>query len=175
MAEDATALQTRRRLYDVVVAAPGISAREIQRAGGTAWGDTTYHLLRLEEAGHVHRERGAQQDFYFARAVPVAAGPVLRLSRSPSVRRVLIALLEEPGLDLDALAARSTLTPGRLTMLLRRMVVLGLVTEGRREAVATYAVGDRRAIGQLMVQYRHGPIDAAVERLIATWAELFPS
>src|SRR5512135_1206997 len=98
--DDPLSLETRRRLYEAARGGPGRSAREIQRAAGTAWGETTYHLDRLERSGLVHRERGPHQDFYFAASVPLGERTLLRVARSSAARRILVALLRQSDLTL---------------------------------------------------------------------------
>jgi len=174
MVEDPLALATRRRLYDTIVATPGLSAREIQRAAETAWGETTYHLLRLEEAGHVHREHGTHQDFYFAAGVPLGDRTLLRLARSATVRRILVVLLEEPDRTLEEIAARSGTSLSRTSIHLRRLVETALVETGARDRYRTFRIGDRRRIAQVLVRQRGGYADEYVDRLVDVLAEMFP-
>ncbi|MCI4367418.1 MAG: winged helix-turn-helix transcriptional regulator [Thermoplasmata archaeon] len=171
MVEDPLALVTRRRLYDTVVGTPGLSAREIQRATGTAWGETTYHLLRLEEAGHVHREHGTHQDFYFAEGVPLGDRTLLR---SSTVRRILVVLLEEPDRTLEEIAERSRTSLSRSSIHVRRLVETGLVETGVRERWRTFRIGDRRRIAQVLVGQRGGYGDEYIDRLVDVFAEMFP-
>ena len=51
MDEELLSLPTRRRLYEAVRRHPGVGARQLQRAAGTGWGETVYHLDRLTAAG----------------------------------------------------------------------------------------------------------------------------
>lgn len=173
MQEEPLALETRRRLYAAIRSAPGLGAREAQRAAGTGWGETVYQLQRLTDAGLLHRERGGHQDHYFAREVPPADRPLFRLARSPSARRLLVALLEAPGSTVPELEERTGLSPGRLSVHLRRLVETGLVATGRRERWRTFETIDRERILRLLVEYRRTFADEWVERWLDTWSELF--
>jgi predicted transcriptional regulator len=174
MVEDPLALATRRRLYDSVVATPGLSAREVQRATGTAWGETTYHLLRLEEAGHIHREHGTHQDFYFAEGVPVGERTLLRLARSRTARRILVVLLETPDRTLEEIADQTATSRSRTSIHLRRLVETALVATGARERRRTFHIGDRRRIAQVLVLHQRGYGDEYIDRLVDLFADLFP-
>ena len=174
MEDDLLALERRRRLYQVVLATPGLSAREIQRAAGTAWGETVYHLDRLEGSGFVHREQGPHQDFYFAPTVPLGDRTVLRLARSTAVRGILVTLIQEPQLTLQEVADRAAISLSRASIHLRRLLDTALVVSGRRGNLRTFAVGDRERVARVLVAYREGYADDAVERLVDTWAALFP-
>lgn len=174
MAEDPLALETRRRIYDVVVASPGLSAREVQRAAGTAWGETTYHLQKLEDGHHVHRERGAHQDFFFASDVPLGKRTLLRIGRSRAARRILVVLLEEPDLTLEEIAREAALSVPRISVHLRRLLELGVVEVRRRERWRTFRITDRSRVGEILTEQSAVYQDTYVDRLVNTWSELFP-
>ncbi|MGD0250709.1 MAG: MarR family transcriptional regulator [Thermoplasmata archaeon] len=173
MEDDPLALDTRRRLYVAVREAPGLGAREAQRVAGTAWGETVYHLDRLTDAGLIHRERSGHQDHYFIASIPIGDRQLLRFTRSTSARRVLVALLESPSSTVPDLELRTKLSPGRLSVHLRRLVETGLVRTGRQGRLRTFEVQDQERVVRLLVSYRSGIADEWVERLLSTWAELF--
>ncbi len=174
MEEDLLALPTRRRLYEIVRRAPGLGAREVQRAAGTGWGETVYHLERLTDGHLLQRERAGHQDHYFVAAVPLGDRNLLRLARSASARRLLVALLEAPGATVPDLSEKTGLSPGRLSVHLGRMAELSLLTTGRQGRLRTFELADRPRILRLLVTYREGLADAWVERWLATWSELLP-
>jgi predicted transcriptional regulator len=167
------ALATRRQLYEVVRKAPGIGAREVQRAAGTGWGETVYHLERLTGAHLLHKESSERQDHYYAAEVPLADRRLLGLARSPTVRRVLVALLEVPSQTVPELTERTGVSPGRLSVHLRRLLEVGVLRAGRRERYRTFEVTDRERMVRLLITYREGLADDWVERLLETWTELF--
>lgn len=173
MQDDLLALETRRRLYEAVRAQPGIGAREVQRAAAMGWGETVYHLDRLTDSGLIHRERSGHQDHYFAADVPLGDRGLLRLVRSESARRLLVALLEQPGATVPDLENRTGLSTGRLSVHLRRLVGTGIVRTGRNGRLRTFEVADRERVIRQLVTYRSGIADAWVERLLETWSELF--
>lgn len=172
MEEDLLALATRQRLFDAVRRAPGIGAREVQRAAGTGWGETVYHLDRLTSGGLLHRERSGHQDHYFVASVPLGDRRLLRLARSPSARRLLVALLDRPGSTVPDLCAATGLSEGRLSVHLRRLVETTSVRTGRRGRLRTFEVVDREGAMRTLVTYRASFADAWADRLLDTWAEL---
>jgi predicted transcriptional regulator len=173
MEEDLLTLDTRRRLFDAVRRTPGSGAREVQRAAGTGWGETVYHLEKLTEAGLVHREHGDHQDHYFVASVPLGDRQLLRLTRSASARRLLMALLEEPNRTVPDLIERTSLSAGRLSVHLRRLMETGIVHTGRKGRLRTFEVVDRDRAIRLLTTYRSGVGDEWVERLLETWSNLF--
>ncbi|MCI4347739.1 MAG: winged helix-turn-helix transcriptional regulator [Thermoplasmata archaeon] len=173
MEDDLLALDTRRRLYAVVQHSPGLGSREIQRQTGMAWGETTYHLDRLVTAGLVHREQGGHQDFYFAATVPLGDRTLLRLARSEASRRILSALLVASNQTVPELEERTGMSPGRLSIHLRRFLETGLVAAGRRDRFRTFTIVDRERVVRLLIAYRASFADGWVDRLLETWSEVF--
>lgn len=173
MEDDLLALDTRRRLYAVVQQSPGLGSREIQRRTEMAWGETTYHLDRLVTAGLVHREEGGHQDYYFAASVPLGDRTLLRLARSEASRKILGALLVAPDLTVPELQERTGLSPGRLSIHLRRFLATGLVAAGRRERFRTFSIVDRARVVRLLIAYRTSFTDEWIDRLLETWSEVF--
>ncbi|MGC2289140.1 MAG: hypothetical protein WA688_04710 [Thermoplasmata archaeon] len=173
MEDDLLALETRRRIYTVVVQSPGLASREIQRQTRMAWGETTYHLDRLVTAGLVHREQGGHQDFYFASTVPLGDRTLLRFARSEAARQVLGALLTVSDVTVPELQERTGLSAGRLSIHLRRFLETGLVQAGRRERFRTFRVAERDRVVRLLIAYRAGFADGWVDRLLETWSEVF--
>lgn len=138
-----------------------------------AWGETVYHLDRLVDSGLLYRERAGHQDHYFAATVPLADRNLLRLTRSTSARRILVALLETPSLTVPELMERTSLSPGRISVHVRRLVETGILRTGRRERYRTFDIADRTRVLRLLVAYRKGFSDQWVEGLLETWSELF--
>jgi predicted transcriptional regulator len=175
MEEDLLALPTRRRLYEIVRRTPGIGAREVQREAGTGWGETVYHLDRLTQANLLHRESSGHQDHYFTAEVPLGDRALLRVSRSPTARKLLVALLESPNRTVPDLTARTGLSAGRVSVHLGRLMELGILATGRSDRFRTFEVADRDRVLRLLVSYRESWSDEWVERLLATWSDLLRS
>ncbi len=174
MAEGPDPHATRRRIYDAIVAHPGLSGADVRRLTGTDWGEASEQLRRLEEAGHVVRAAGESGEFYFARAVPDPPAAILSQARSPVPRRVVIALLEEPGLTLDGIVRRTGLRRPQVAQALRPLVETGLVRPVGQGEDLGYAAGDPVGIGQLVARSRYGMFDRWIDGAASAGAEIFP-
>ncbi len=170
--EDPLALAARRRIYEAVRRAPGAGAREAQRAAGTGWGETTYHLERLTDAGLIHRERGPFQDHYFVSEVPLGDRRLLGLARSASARRTLVALVDSGESTVPEIAGRTGLSEGRIAVHLGRLVETGIVRTGRRGRWRTFEVVDKDRVMRLLIAYREGLADGWIEGALDAWSSL---
>lgn len=163
---------TRRRIFEVVTAHPGSSARDVQRLAGLAWGETAYHLDQLTRAGAVRRERGGRRDYYFRPDMTWDDRKLLRSLRSPSQRRLLLELTARPGATVLELSERTQLSSTTVSFHLRELV--------RAQTVESYRDGNFRRyrpllstrLTTLLRDYRESFQDSLVDRFVATWSSL---
>jgi predicted transcriptional regulator len=174
MEEDPLALETRRRIYEAVRVQPGVAGREVERLTGLARGETVYHLERLSQAGLLHREPSGHQDHYFVASVPIGDRTLLRLARSASARRLMVAMLELPHRTVPQLREKTGLSQARISVHMRRLLETGIAEAGREGRLKTFSIADRPRVLRLLVTYREGYADRWVEGLLETWSELFP-
>lgn len=172
MADPVLAQPTRQRIYDVVGAHPGASAREIQRLAGLAWGETAYHLDQMIKAGVVRRERGGRRDYYFRLDMTWEDRRVLQSLRSPTERSILLALVDSPGLSLAELQARTNTSLSTVSAHLRRLLALGIVEGERTATVRQYRAARAERVALLVRQYQESFRDRLVDRFVETWSNL---
>lgn len=175
MSEDPLALETRRRLYSVVLRAQGLSGRDIQRAAGTAWGETSYHLGRLARSGLLIREKGSHRDFWFTALVPHGERLLLRQARSAATRRILVELASGGELTLPELSARCQLSLSRISVHMHRLLQTGVARSGKRQQLRTFSLADPARVARVLLEYREGFSDRVLDRLVDVWGELFPA
>ena len=97
-------LESRRRIFEHVRRFPGAYFREIQRALGLQPGELEYHLRTLGKAGLLgDQEEGGRKRYFVAADVPHPDKPLLGLLRQAAVRRLLLALLDRPGISFQGL------------------------------------------------------------------------
>lgn len=172
MGDDVLAQPTRRRIYDVVGAHPGASAREVQRLAGLAWGETAYHLDQLIRAGILRRERGGRRDYYFRLDMTWEDRRVLLSLRSRTERMILVALVESPGLSLAELKDRTQTSLSTASSHLRRLIAQGVVESERTESTRQYRTVQPQRVTVLLRQYKESFRDRLVDRFVETWSDL---
>lgn len=137
----------RQAMVDLVRDEPGIHRQEIVRRLDLGKGAARHHLKKLVELDLLSRHDSQGYACYFpAGAIDrrvMAAAPALR---SGSARRVLEAIVGEPGLSNGEVAARTGLSPSTVSHHLARLQEADLVRaggDGRALALAPTEVAER--------------------------------
>jgi predicted transcriptional regulator len=172
MGDDILAQPTRQRIYEIVGAHPGASARDVQRLAGLAWGETAYHLDQLIRAGALRRERGGRRDYYFRLDMTWEDRRVLLTLRSRTERQILLALVDSPGLNLNDLKERTQTSLSTVSTHLRRLVALGVVESERTATTRQFRAVRPDRVSVLVRQYRESFRDRLVDRFVETWSDL---
>ncbi len=171
--DDVLAQPTRQRIFEVVGAHPGASAREIQRLSGLAWGETAYHLDQMIRAGVVRRERGGRRDYYFRLDMTWEDRRVLLSLRSSTERKILLALVASPDLTLGDLKDRTQTSLSTASAHLRRLLALGVVESSRTATGRSFRPVRPERVAFLVKQYQESFRDRMVDRFVETWSDLF--
>jgi predicted transcriptional regulator len=164
---------TRRRIFDVVSAHPGASARDIQRRAQLGWGETAYHLDQLTRAGVLRRERGRGRDYYFPASMTWEDRRLLQALRSPAQRRLLLVLSETPNLTLLELHQRLGISLSTASFHLRQLLSAALVEGHRSGNVRRYRPVHPQRVAELVRGYHASFEDSLVDRFVDTWSGLF--
>ena len=172
---EALALETRRRIFEHVRRFPGTHFREVQRALGLQPGELEYHLHTLEKAGLLTSQEGAARRRYFVAAeIPHPDKALLGLLRQAAVRRILLAVLEKPGISFQEIHAAVGGAKSTLSFHLRKVTGSGLVAVERAGRENVYAVPEADRVAGLLVTYRASFLDDAVDRFADLWLGLGP-
>lgn len=170
--EDRSPSSSRQRILEDVAHHPGSSAREIQRRLELAWGETAYHLDRLNRAGEVRRERGGWRDYYFSIDLTWADRRIFQALRSPAERRLVLAILERPGEGFTALVRRTGLSRSTASFHLGRLVDLGVLVGPHTTPESGFRVLDPGRTQRLLSTYAASLSDVLVDRFVAAFGGL---
>ena len=163
---------TRRRIFDVISDHPGASARDVQRRAELAWGETAYHLDQLTRAGILRRERGGGRDYYFPPQMTWDDRKLLLALRSRTERRILVALVESPGLTLAEVRERAGTSLSTASFHLRHLLDLAAAESFHSGNQRRYRARDPQRLTNLLGQFRDSFEDRVVERFVETWSSL---
>jgi predicted transcriptional regulator len=169
---DKPELETRKRVYDLVVSNPGVHLREVERLTDLPLGVVRYHLDRLQREDLIF----AQEDRYFKRFFPKGRIPnvpteYFAVLRQESLRNIMLHLLNSPGSShaviMTALGLPASTLSTYLSYLLRRNVV-------RREKSGKenlYYVQDEESVIKVLLVYRPNFLDKLVDNALALYME----
>src|SRR5881628_1069046 len=116
-------LESRRRIYDFLVANPGTHLRRIGHALGMSTGMLSYHLGYLERNGVLKAEEdGHRKRYFIARAFVEAQRRILAVLRQDVPRKILVELLTYEGRTFAELQASVGVSKSTLSYHLQKLM-----------------------------------------------------
>jgi predicted transcriptional regulator len=165
-------LPARRRIFDFVRGHPGSSARNVQRGLAMGWGETSYHLDQLLQAGLLHRERGGRRDYYFPADMLPIDRQLLLAMQSTAERAVLVELARSPDLTFHELVDRLGVGKSTVAFHLKFLVALGIVDVDVSAPTRRYRARRPDLVLRLYASYRDSFEDRWIDRFSSTWGGL---
>ncbi len=169
---EALELETRKRVYDLVVTKPGVHLREIERETNLPLGVVRYHVERLQREELIF----AEEDRYFKRFFPKGRIPnvptqTFAVLRQESLRRIVLHLLNYPGSThtsmKDGLQLPASTVSTYLSILLRKNVV----RREKRGKENLYFIVDEESVMKVLMVYRPSFLDKMVDHAISLYME----
>lgn len=166
----------RADILDVVRRNPGVHLRSIERRTDLPLGQVLYHLDRLERMGLVGSSRDQGFRRYFATGdVSRGEKPILMALRHEVPRRLILHLLQRPGLQHKDLQPIVGTAGSTLSFHLSRLVAAGVLTRERVDGGHRYAVADPDTTRRELIYYRASFQDPEVDAFVRDeLARLFP-
>jgi predicted transcriptional regulator len=170
--KDSPELETRKRVYDLVVRNPGVHLREIERLTGLPLGVVRYHLDRLQREDLIF----AQEDRYFKRFFPRGQIPnvpteTFAVLRQEGLRRIVLQLLNNPGSTHAALMKVLDLPPSTLSTYLSILLRKNVIRRDRRGKENLYFIVDEESVVKVLMVYRPSFLDKLVDHAISLYME----
>src|SRR5438094_115412 len=150
-------LESRRRIYDFLVANPGTHLRRIGHALGMSTGMLSYHLSYLERNGVLKAEEdGHRKRYFIARAFVEAQRRILAVLRQDVPRKILVELLTYEGRTFAELQASVGVSKSTLSYHLQKLM--------HRDPLkrAPFSAGDPRFRADENCADRRLPLAAAI-------------
>lgn len=144
---------------------PGVHLRGIERDTSLPLGQVLYHLDRLERMGIVTSSRDAGFRRYFTtEGVSRGEKPLLMAMRHEVPRRVILALLESPGMPHKELQALVGTAGSTLSFHLSRLVASDVIERARDGLVVRYNIAQDGIARRTLLYHRESFDDPLVDR-----------
>lgn len=142
------------QLQEIIEKNPGIQFREIMRNSGLKNGVLSHYLGKLEKNGLVKVMRGPRQTRFYPPKTTEDESIVIKALRKQTPRDLLLALVENDGLEFSELVKKVGKSPSTVSLYLSQIVQDGLVEIKLEKLKKRYYIKARDLIDQLIEDYR---------------------
>ena len=142
------------QLQQIIEQNPGIQFREIMRSSGLKNGVLSHYLGKLEKSGIVKVIRGPRQARFYPPKITEDESIVIKALRKQTPRDLLLALIENDGLEFSQLVKAVKKSPLTVSLYLLQIVEDELVEIKIVELKKRYHIKARDLIDKLIEDYR---------------------
>ena len=142
------------QIQQIIEQNPGIQFREIMRSSGLKNGVLSHYLGKLEKSGIVKVIRGPRQARFYPPKITEDESIVIKALRKQTPRDLLLALIENDGLDFSQLVKAVKKSPSTVSLYLSQLVEDELVEIKIVELKKRYHIKARDLIDKLIEDYR---------------------
>ena len=142
------------QLQQIIEENPGIQFREIMRSSGLKNGVLSHYLGKLEKSGIIKVVRGPRQARFYPPKITEDESIVIKALRKQTPRDLLLALIENDGLEFSQLVKAVKKSPSTVSLYLSQIVEDGLVEIKFVELKKRYHIKARDLIDKLIEDYR---------------------
>jgi len=171
MKEDYLALETRKRIYDLISSSPGLHKREIARELSMSLSTIDYHLHYMERKGILTaRQDGKYKRYFVSEKTEAMDKRIMPLLRQETPRRIVLFLLQHPQAIHKEICEAVKKAPSTISFHIKKLIDAGIVDEislGREKA---YVVKNPEKTADLIITYRSTFLDKAVDKFVEAWA-----
>ena len=147
------------QLQQIIEQNPGIQFRQIMRSSGLKNGVLSYYLDKLEKSGIVKVIRGPRQARFYPPKITEDESVVIKALRKQTPRDLLLALIENDGLEFFQLVKIVKKSPSTVSLYLSQIVEDGLVEIRIVKLKKRYHIKARALIDKLIEDYRPSLLD----------------
>lgn len=172
MKEDYLALETRRKIYELISKSPGLHKREIARELNMSLSTIDYHLHYMEKKSLVTAKFDGKYKRYFVAEAKPEDKRILPLLRQETPRRIILFLLEKPRAIHKEICQHVKKAPSTVSFHLKKLIEAGIIEEISLGKEKAYVVKNPEKVIDLLVTYKSTFLDRAVDKFVDTWMSL---
>jgi predicted transcriptional regulator len=166
-------LSRRKTIFQHISKYPGTYIREMEKTLSLSMGDLQYHLQQLEKADLISTHNDGRRKRYFIKnEVNYFDREILSFIKMRTSRRIIIFLLLNPESNFKDVLAQFHFTKGALSFHLKKLIKANIVIQTKKEKEMTYKIKDENRISQILITYRSGILDEALNGFIDLWTKL---
>lgn len=147
------------KLQQIIDQNPGIQFREIMRSSGLKNGVLSHYLDKLEKLGVIKVVRGPRQARFYSPQITEDQSKTIKALRKQTPRDLLLALVEQDGLEFSELVSEVGKSPSTVSLYLSQLVEDELVNVKLENLRKRYYIKTRMVIDQLIEDYRPGLLE----------------
>ncbi len=171
MREDYLALETRKKIYNLIASSPGLHKREIARELNMSLSTIDYHLHYMEKKDIViSRQDGKYKRYFISEKISAEDKRILSMLRQETPRKIVIFLLENPRAIHKEICKHLKKAPSTISFHIKKLIEAGVIEEIAMGKEKAYAVRNEEKVVDLLITYKSTFLDRAVDKFIDTWA-----
>ena len=171
MKEDYLALNTRKKIFELISSSPGLHKREIARELKMSLSTVDYHLHYMEKRKIVSAKRDGKYKRYFvAEKTEAEDKRLMPLLRQETPRRIIIFLLQNPRAIHKEICREVKKAPSTVSFHLKKLIENGIIEEISLGKERAYVVKNPEKVADLIITYRSTFLDKAVDKFVNAWA-----
>lgn len=173
MKEDYLALETRKKIYELISSSPGLHKREIARELNMSLSTVDYHLHYMEKKRLLSvKHDGKYKRYFVADTAQTAAEDkrIMPLLRQETPRRIILFLLQHPESIHKDVCHHVKKAPSTVSFHIKKLVEAGIVEEISRGKEKAYVVKSPEKVANLLSAYQSTFLDKAVDKFVDAWA-----
>lgn len=172
MKEDYLALDTRKKIFELISSSPGLHKREIARELKMSLSTVDYHLHYMEKRKIVFAKRDGKYKRYFAaEKTELEDKRIMPLLRQETPRRIIIFLLQNPRAIHKEICREVKKSPSTVSFHLKKLVENGIIEEISLGKEKAYVVKNPDKVADLIITYKSTFLDKAVDKFVNAWAD----
>jgi len=171
MKEDYLALETRRKIYDLIDTTPGLHKREIARELHMSLSTIDYHLHYMEKKGLLEtRSDGKYKRYFTKKDMRKEDKKIFSLLRQEVPRHIIIFLLTHPKAIHKEICAHIGKAPSTISFHMKKLIKEDVVEEISLGKEKSYVIKNEERIIKLLIMYRESFVDKVVDKFLDAWS-----
>ena len=142
------------QLLQIIEENPGIQFREIMRSSGLKNGVLSHYLTKLEKNGVIKAVRGPRQSRFYSPQITEEESIVIKALRRQTPRDLLLALIQDDGLEFSELVGKVKKSPSTVSLYLSQIIDDGLVEIKLVNLKKRYHIKARDLVDKLIEDHR---------------------